>query len=59
MIEDNNLDEMFDQTIMNGSSSQSQPTEAGLLICLTVPDFALRSEMPHHSLTVCSEYTSL
>ena len=24
----------------SGSSSQSQPTEAGLLICLTVPDFA-------------------
>ena len=28
----------------SGSSSQSQPTEAGLLICLTVPDFSIRSE---------------
>ena len=49
MIEDNNLDEMFDQTALLGSSSQTQPTEAELLICLTVPDFAIRSEMPHHS----------
>ena len=25
-------------------------TEAGLFICLTVPDLAIRSEMPPHSL---------
>ena len=51
MIEDNNLDEMFDHAD-NGLNSQSQPTGAGLLICLTVPDFAIRNEMPHHSLMV-------
>ena len=57
MIEDNSLDKMLTRQWLE-LTSQSQPTEAGLLICLTVPDFAIRSEMPHHSLIVCADNTS-
>ena len=57
MIEDNNLDEMFDQTVAQAHNLSLQK-HSDFFICITVPDFAIWSEMPHHSLIVCAEYTS-
>ena len=58
MIEDNNLDEMFDQTVGRAHNLSLQKQDclfASLYWVRAVPDFAIRSEMPHHSLIVCAK----
>ena len=58
MIEDNNLDEMFDQTMARAHNLSLQKQDC--LFASLYPTLLSRSEMPHHSLIVCAElYFSL
>ena len=60
MIVDNNLDEMIDQTVARAHNLSLQKQDSLRIaksgtvrqISITVPDFAIRSEMPRHSLIV-------